>query len=160
MLLYWFFFIKDLKQLHDKHNWLVKFILNIILFKKVIKEFLLWLSGLRTLPVHIYNGKLPLSHKKGQNNAISSNTDGIKDSHTEESKSKRERHHMISLICAIWNMAQMIYLQNRNISWTSWTWRQTCVCRGLQGGSRMDGEFGISRCKLLFGVDKQWDPAI
>ena len=26
---------------------------------------------------------------------------------------------------------------------------QTCGCRGGGGGSRMDGEFGVSRCKLL-----------
>ena len=26
---------------------------------------------------------------------------------------------------------------------------QTCGCRGGEGGSGMDGEFGVSRCKLL-----------
>ena len=33
---------------------------------------------------------------------------------------------------------------------------QTCDCQGGQGGSGMDWEFGVSRCKLFaFGVDKQ-----
>ena len=45
--------------------------------------------------LHIDNGIL-LSHKKEQNNAISSNMDGPRDYHTKWSKSDRERqiwHH-------------------------------------------------------------------
>ena len=37
---------------------------------------------------------------------------------------------------------------------------QTC---GFWGGGRgigMDWEFGVSSCKLAFGVDKQWEPAV
>lgn len=38
---------------------------------------------------------------------------------------------------------------------------QTCGCQGEGGGSGMDWEFGVSRCKLLqFGVDKQCDSAV
>ena len=39
--------------------------------------------------VYIYNGIL-LSHKKEQNNAICSNIDATRDSHTKWSKSERE----------------------------------------------------------------------
>ena len=39
--------------------------------------------------VHIYNGIL-LSHKKGQNNAICSNTDTTRDYHTKWSKLEKE----------------------------------------------------------------------
>ena len=37
---------------------------------------------IKKIMVHIYNGIL-LSHKKGQNNAICSNMDGTRDSHTK-----------------------------------------------------------------------------
>ena len=43
-------------------------------------------------------------------------------------------------------MPHMIYLQNRK---RPWTWRaDLCLLRG-RGGSRMDWEFGVSRCKLF-----------
>ena len=33
---------------------------------------------------------------------------------------------------------------------------QTCGCQRGEGGSEMDGEFGVSRCKLLYlRMDKQ-----
>ena len=36
---------------------------------------------------------------------------------------------------------------------------QICGCQG--GGSGMDWEFGVSRCKLLhLGMDKQWVPTV
>ena len=52
--------------------------------------------------VHIYNGIL-LSHKKEQNNAICSNMDGPRDSHTECSKSDRERQISYD-IAYMWNL--------------------------------------------------------
>jgi len=37
----------------------------------------------------------------------------------------------------------------------------TCGCHRAAGGSGMDWEFGVSRCKLVaFEVDKQWDLAV
>ena len=50
--------------------------------------------------VPIYNEISP-SHKKEQNNAICSNMDGTRDSHTEWSKSGRERQipYDITYIC-------------------------------------------------------------
>ena len=50
--------------------------------------------------VQIYNGIL-LSHKKERNNAICSDMDGPRDCHTEWSKSKIDKYHVISLICVI-----------------------------------------------------------
>ena len=48
------------------------------------------MNGLKKL-VYVHN-RILLSHNKGQNNAICSNMDGIRDSHTKwESKSERER---------------------------------------------------------------------
>ena len=42
-----------------------------------------------------------LSHKKEQNNAIYSNTDGPGDYHAKWSKSDKDEYHTISLICGI-----------------------------------------------------------
>ena len=50
--------------------------------------------------VCIYNGIL-LSHKKEWNNAICSNMDEPRDYHTKWSKIKKDKYHMISLICGI-----------------------------------------------------------
>ena len=64
--------------------------------------------------VHIYNGIL-LSHEKERNNAICSHMHGPRDSHTEWSKSDRERQ--ISYITYMWNIKmgyKWSYLQNRN----------------------------------------------
>ena len=36
---------------------------------------------------------------------------------------------------------------------------QTCGCQG-RGGGRKDWEFGISRCKLLYRIDKQQGPTV
>ena len=52
--------------------------------------------------VYTHNGIL-LGHKKEQNNAICSNVDGIRDSHTEWSKSERERQIPYD-IAYIWNL--------------------------------------------------------
>ena len=52
--------------------------------------------------VYIHNGIL-LSHKKEQNNAICSNMDGTRDSHTKWSKSEREKQIPYD-ITYIWNL--------------------------------------------------------
>ena len=64
--------------------------------------------------VHIYHGIL-FSHKKEWNNPICSNMDGHRDSHTEWSKSDRERQ--IYDIAYMWNIKKgykWTHLQNRN----------------------------------------------
>ena len=50
--------------------------------------------------VHRYNGIL-LSHKKYLNNDICCNMDGTRDYHTKWSKSDKDKHYIISLICGI-----------------------------------------------------------
>ena len=50
--------------------------------------------------VHIYNGML-LNHQKEGNNAACSNMDRPRDDHTKSSKSDKDSHHIISLICGI-----------------------------------------------------------
>ena len=39
--------------------------------------------------------------KKEQNNAICSNMDATRDYHTKQSKSDKDKHHMISFTCGI-----------------------------------------------------------
>ena len=63
---------------------------------------------------HIYNVIL-LSHIKEWNNAICSNRDGLRDYHTEWSKSHREQ--VSNDIACIWNLKKWYkwtYLQNRH----------------------------------------------
>ena len=52
--------------------------------------------------VDIYNGIL-LSHLKEWNNAFCSNMDATRDYHTKWSKSEKDKYHMTSLICGIYN---------------------------------------------------------
>ena len=52
--------------------------------------------------IYIYNGIL-FSHKKEWNNAICSNMDGLRDCHTEWSKSDREGEILYN-IPYIWNL--------------------------------------------------------
>ena len=65
--------------------------------------------------VHIYDGIL-LSHKKGWNNAICTTMDGPRDSHTQWSKSDRERQTSYD-ITYMWDLKKngykWTYLQNR-----------------------------------------------
>ena len=48
--------------------------------------------------VYTYNGIL-LIHKKERNNAICSNMDESRDYHTEVRQRKKDKYHMISLVC-------------------------------------------------------------
>ena len=99
--------------------------------------------------VYIHN-EIPLSHKKGQNNAICSNMDGTRDFHTESSKSEKEKETPYD-ITYMWSLKygtnELSSKQKR--SWTCMT--DLCLPgeRGEGGGSGMDWEFGVSRCKLL-----------
>ena len=78
---------------------------------------------------------------KGQNNAICSNTDGTRDSHTKWSKSERERQIPYD-ITYVWNL---IYGTNESFhrKETHGHGEQTCGCQGGRGG------IGVSRFKLL-----------
>ena len=74
--------------------------------------------------VNIYN-EILLSHKKEQNNAICSNMDAIRDSHTEWSKSVSHKYHVIPLISGT---NELLHRKD-----TNGLGEQTCVCWG--GGS-------------------------
>ena len=61
---------------------------------------------------HSHTGIL-LSHKKELNNAICSNMDGPRDSHTKWNKSEEDKYHMVSYVeSKIWH--KWTYLQKRN----------------------------------------------
>ena len=47
-----------------------------------------------------YNGIL-LSHKKERNNVICSNIDATRDSHNKSEIRKKDKYHMLSLVCRI-----------------------------------------------------------
>ena len=55
---------------------------------------------------------------------------------------------MISLICEILNVIQRTYLQYRN--GLTDPENRVVVAKGEGSGGKMDQEFGISRCKLLY----------
>ena len=101
------------------------------------------MNGLRKCD-HLYNGLL--IHKKEENNAIYSNMDGTRHSHTKWSKSERERQISYD-ITYIWNLIygtnELFYRKETRGH------EQTCACQGGGGGSGMDWESGVNRCKLL-----------
>ena len=101
--------------------------------------------------VYKHNGIL-LSHKKEQNNAICSNMDGTRDSHTEWSQSERERQNTICyhlyLECNMWH--KLTFPQNRK----SWTWRiDLWLPRGRGEGVGWIGSLGLidANCCLWHG---------
>ena len=71
---------------------------------------------------------------------------------SEISRKGKDRHHMISLICGVKNMAQMIYLQNRrdyeHVG-------QTHVLRGEGDGVGWIGSLGLKMKILAVGVEGQ-----
>ena len=79
--------------------------------------------------------------------AFSQKLDGTRDSHTKCSKSERERQIPYD-ITHIWNLA---YNTNEPFhrKETHGLGEQTCGFQGEGGGSRMDWESGVNRCKLL-----------
>ena len=104
------------------------------------------MNGLRRCGIYTqWNTTQPL---KGQNNAIYSYMDAGRDSYTKWSKSERDKYHMISFICEIENMEQMI--QYTKQIQTHRHRGQIRSCWGGGGGSGMDQEFGVSSCKLLY----------
>ena len=79
---------------------------------------------------------------KRQKNAICSNMDGTRDSHTSEvSHKEKDKCNMIS---HIWNLTyctnELFYRKE-----THGVGEQTCGCQGGGGGSGIDWEFGINR---------------
>ena len=71
------------------------------------------------------------------------------------SQKEKDKYHMIS---HIWNLIQGTNEFHRKE--THGLREKTCGCHGEGGGSGMDWKSGVNRCKLAFGVDKQWDPTI
>ena len=88
----------------------------------------------------MYNGIL-LSHKKERNNATCSNIDGTRDSHTSK-LSQKEKDKFWNLI---YGTKEPIYRKETN----SGTWRKDLWLLGVGGGSGVDWESRVSRCKLL-----------
>ena len=82
--------------------------------------------------VYIHNGIL-LGHKKDQNNAICSNMDGIRDSHSKWSKSEREGQIPYA-ITYMWNLKygtnELIYKRETD----SENREETCDCWGVVAG--------------------------
>ena len=66
---------------------------------------------------------------------------------SEVSQKKKNKYHMILLICGIQNMTQMNLSMKQKL--THKHREQTCGCQG-GGGWEMDWECGISRCKLVY----------
>ena len=90
-----------------------------------------------------WNTTQPLKRK---NNAICSNMDGTRDSHTKWSKSEREKqipYDNIYMQTLKYGTDKPIYRKEKN----SWTWRTDLWLP--RGWEWMDCEFGVSRCKLL-----------
>jgi len=50
---------------------------------------------------YLYTMEYYSAIKKEQNNAIYSNMDGTRDSHSKWNKSEKDRHQMLSLVCGI-----------------------------------------------------------
>ena len=63
------------------------------------------------------------------------------------SQKEKDKYHMISLICGIENITQM------NLSTKQRQTHRLLVAKRLQDGGRMEWEFAISRCKLLW---REW----
>ena len=92
---------------------------------------------------YLHSGLL-LSNKKKWNFAICSNMDEPRDYHTKWRKSGKDNHHMISLICRIYNMAQ------RNLSAKQETHGHTEQTWGCQGLGMRLGVWDSVDAKLLY----------
>ena len=97
--------------------------------------------------VHINNGIL-LRHKKELNNAICSNMNGTRGSHTKWNKSERERQipYDITYTC------NLIYGINESFhrKETHGHGEQICGCQWGGGGSGMDGSLGLIDANYCF----------
>ena len=109
--------------------------------------------------LHIYNWIL-LSYRKGQTNALCSNMDGTRDSHTQWSKPESERQILYD-ITSLWNLKygpdDRIYKTEIGYS----QGKKTSDCKG-EGGKKWDGwEVWFCWCKLLYlEMDGQWGPNV
>ena len=93
----------------------------------------------------IYTMKYYSAIKK-QWNAIYSNMDGPRESHTKWRKSEKDKHHMTSFTCGIWH--KWTYLRNRNRLTDA---ENRCVvAKGERGGRGKNWDSGISRCKAVY----------
>ena len=93
------------------------------------------------------HNRILLSNKKEQNNAIYSNMIGSRDSYTKWSTSERERQVPYDITY----IQNLIYDTNKQFhrKENHGHGEQTCGSQGWGGGSGMDWEFGVNRCKLL-----------
>ena len=85
-----------------------------------------------------------LSHKKEQINVICSNMDATRDSHKNDRKTIL--YDITYVESKIW---QKMILSKKQEQITDMECRPV-VARGKRGEIRIDGEFGVGRCKLLY----------
>ena len=83
--------------------------------------------------------------KKEWINAICSNMEATRDSHTKWSKSERERQIPYD-ITYTWNLKYGTDEPTTGQKQTHRCGEQTCGCQGGGWGSGIDWEFGVSRC--------------
>ena len=67
---------------------------------------------------------------------------------SELGQKEKDKYCMITFICGIKNMAQMNLLNRFRKRLTDME-NRLVVAKGEGKGSEMDGEFGVSSCKLL-----------
>ena len=72
--------------------------------------------------------------------------DGPRHDHTKWSKSEKDEYHMLSLIRGIWSLTQMSLSTKQQQAQRTDPW----LPRG-RGQGRAGREFGVNRCKLLYG---------
>ena len=65
----------------------------------------------------------------------------------EASQKEKDKYHVTSLICGIYDMARMNLSTEQKQ--THRHGKQTCGCQGGEGGSGMNWEFEVNTAKLL-----------
>jgi len=98
------------------------------------------MNGLGRCSIYIYTMEYYSAIQKEQNNAIFSNMDRTRDSHTDEvSQKEKDKYHMIS---HIWNL---IYGTNKSLyrKETHGHGEQTCGCQGGGKGVGWTGNTGL-----------------
>ena len=66
---------------------------------------------------------------------------------SEVGQKEKDKYHIISLTSGLYYMAQMNLSTEKKQ--THGHGERICGYQGGEGGSRMDWEFGVSKCKLL-----------
>ena len=103
------------------------------------------MNGLRRGGIYTHNGIL-LSDEKEQNNAICSNMDATRESHTNWSKSERKIPYDTTYM---WNLNIVQINWSTKQKWIQRHGEQTCGCQRGEG-RKWDGlGVWVSRCKLL-----------